>query len=109
MNTLKNKADKTQDRFYYIELYDFYKNLFTDKQQAYFEANYFQDCSLSEIAEEYQVSRAAVYDAILKIQKELVNYEEKLGLWAKHNQRLKLINQIKDEKLKQEFQVLEDK
>lgn len=109
MSTLKNNQSKTENRFYYIELYDFYKNLFTDKQQAYFEANYFQDYSLSEIAEDFGVSRAAVHDAILKIQKELVNYEEKLGLWDKAQQRQKLIDKIPDEKLKQEFKLLEDK
>ena len=49
-------------REYLIELYDLYQRLLTEKQQMYFESYYFLDLSLSEIAENYNISRNGVYD-----------------------------------------------
>ncbi len=42
----------------------FYAALLTDKQMNYIELYYADDCSLAEIAEEFSVSRQAVYDNI---------------------------------------------
>ena len=63
-----------------IELYDIYKNLLTDKQKSYFEDYYFMDLSLSEIAINNNVSRNAVFDQIKRVDKALLDYEEKLHL-----------------------------
>ena len=61
-------------------LYDFYGQLLTAKQQEilklYNEDNY----SLSEIAEEFGISRQGVHDAVKKAEKALHEYESKLGL-----------------------------
>ena len=46
------------------KLYDLYKELLTDKQKEYFEAFYFENMSLHEIAENYNVSRNAVYSQL---------------------------------------------
>ena len=35
-----------EEKIYYTSLYDYYKNLFTLKQQSYFEDYYFNDLSL---------------------------------------------------------------
>jgi uncharacterized protein len=43
---------------------------------------YQQDYSLHEIAELYDVSRNAVFDHLKKVEDHLLNYEEKLGLYA---------------------------
>lgn len=91
------------ERFEIIELFDLYENLLTEKQQEYFKASYFEDYSLAEIAENFSVSRAAVYDAIQKIIKELINYEQKLHLKAKQDQRKKLIEKISNKELRDEF------
>ena len=48
------------ERTYLINLYDTYKSLFTEKQKAYFENYYYEDLSLSEIAEIYKVSKTIV-------------------------------------------------
>lgn len=63
-----------------IELYDIYKNLLTDKQKSYFEDYYFMDLSLSEIATNNNVSRNAVFDQIKRVEKALLEYEDKMHL-----------------------------
>ena len=45
-------------------LFEFYAALLTDKQMNYIELYYADDYSLAEIAEEFGVSRQAVYDNI---------------------------------------------
>ncbi len=68
---------------YYTDLYDLYKELLTDKQRNYFEDYYFNNLSFSEISENYDVSRNAVYNQV-KITKDLLEeYESKLKLKEK--------------------------
>lgn len=69
-----------KDREEYINLYELYSSLLTDKQKSYFEDYYYLDFSLQEIAENNNVSRNACYDAINKTCKILVDYESKLKL-----------------------------
>lgn len=77
-------------------LYDFYYSLLTPKQQSYMSLYYLEDYSLGEIAEEYDVSRQAVYDNIKRTETMLEEYEEKLLLFQKFQDRTKIINEIKD-------------
>jgi len=66
-------------------LYDFYGQLLTDRQKSFMELYYGQNLSLGEIAEEFAVSRQAVYDTLKRAEQVLSQYEEKLGLVAKFN------------------------
>ena len=70
-----------EEYIYYNELYDCYKKLLTKKQQDYFENYYFENLSLSEIADTYHVSRNAVYKQLQITIKKLIEYEEKLNLY----------------------------
>jgi predicted DNA-binding protein YlxM (UPF0122 family) len=76
-------------------LYDFYYSLLTPKQQSYMSLYYLDDYSLGEIAEEYDVSRQAVYDNIKRTEAMLEEYEEKLLLLQKFQERTKLIRDMK--------------
>jgi predicted DNA-binding protein YlxM (UPF0122 family) len=76
------------------ELYDFYKELLTDKQRDYFEMYYFYDNSLGEIANDNNLSRNAIYDNIKKTCKILVDYENKLHLLEKYEKRLEIISEL---------------
>ena len=51
---------------------------------------------LGEIAEEYNVSRQAVYDNIKRTEAMLEEYEEKLLLLQKFQERSKLIQEMKE-------------
>lgn len=61
-------------------LLEFYSSLLTPKQLIYMERYYAEDYSLGEIAEEFDVSRQAIYDNIKRSSKILENYEKKLHL-----------------------------
>jgi uncharacterized protein len=77
-------------------LYDFYQALLTPKQRSYMSLYYLDDYSLGEIAEQYEVSRQAVYDNIKRTEAMLEEYEKKLSLFQKFQKRKQLINQLKD-------------
>ncbi|MET3698013.1 hypothetical protein SAMN05877753_107137 [Bacillus oleivorans] len=77
-------------------LYDFYQALLTPKQRNYMSLYYLDDFSLGEIAEEYQISRQAVYDNIKRTEAMLEEYEEKLLLLQKFQERSKLLNELKE-------------
>ena len=53
-------------------LYDYYGELLTKKQQLYFEDYYFNNLSLQEIAEDYSISRNAVYNSLKEIEKKII-------------------------------------
>ncbi|RBN37609.1 putative DNA-binding protein, partial [Priestia megaterium] len=57
-------------------LFDFYQALLTPKQRSYMSLYYLDDYSLGEIAEEFDVSRQAVYDNIKRTEQMLEQYEE---------------------------------
>lgn len=61
-------------------LYDFYGPLLTKHQQEVYEASVFENMSLSEIADEYGISRQGVHDLVKRCDKILEDYEAKLGL-----------------------------
>ena len=63
-------------------LFEFYAALLTDKQMNYIELYYADDYSLAEIAEEFGVSRQAVYDNIKRTEKILEDYEMKLHMYS---------------------------
>lgn len=66
------------------ELYDYYKNLLTEKQCEYFELYYQENLSLHEIAEEKNVSRNAIHRQLKNVEKLLEDYESKLSLHQKN-------------------------
>ena len=87
-------------------LYDFYQSLLTKKQQSYMALYYLDDFSLGEIAEEYDVSRQAVYDNIKRTEAMLEEYEAKLLLFEKFQQRSTLLQRLKEEELPSSAEVL---
>ncbi|MFD2616912.1 putative DNA-binding protein [Terrilactibacillus laevilacticus] len=76
-------------------LYDFYQNLLTPKQQQYMTLYYLNDFSLGEIAEEFEVSRQAVYDNLKRAVVMLESFESKLELLSKYQTRLKLFSELR--------------
>ena len=75
-------------------LFEFYAALLTDKQMNYIELYYADDYSLAEIAEEFGVSRQAVYDNIKRTEKILEDYEKKLHMYSDYIVRSQIFDQI---------------
>ena len=64
-------------------LLDFYGVLLSDRKRSVMDMYYNEDFSLSEIAEQIDISRQGVRDVIKKAEEELLFYEERLGLAKK--------------------------
>jgi hypothetical protein len=64
-------------------LLDIYGNLLTEKQRQLLDDYYNNDLSLSEIAENEEITRQAVRDNLKKGENNLFEYEEKLGFMKK--------------------------
>jgi len=75
-------------------LFDFYQALLTPKQHSYMSLYYLDDLSLGEIADEYEISRQAVYDNIKRTEAMLEDYEDKLQLFHKFQERKKITRQM---------------
>ena len=68
---------------YINSLLDIYAELLTPYQQEIMDLYYQEDLSLKEIADEKEISRNAVFTLIDRVEKILINYEEKLHLLDK--------------------------
>ena len=64
-------------------LLQIYGAMLTEKQYGLLDDYYNNDLSLSEIAENYDITRQAVRDIIKKGENKLFEFEEKLGIMKK--------------------------
>lgn len=96
MDMTEQGADHLLDKTLRMNyLLDFYQSLLTEKQHQYMSLYYLDDLSLGEIAEEYEVSRQAVYDNIRRTEVMLEEYERKLGLLANSIRRRELLAELR--------------
>ena len=75
-------------------LVEIYGKLLTKKQQDVLEDYYNKDLSLSEIAENNNISRQGVRDLIKKGESKLFEYEEKLNIMKKMQQTDETIQDV---------------
>ncbi len=61
-------------------LFDFYGDTLTDRQKEFYDLYYNEDLSLSEIAENYGISRQGVRDIIVRAEASLTELEDKTGI-----------------------------
>ena len=79
------------------KLIDAYGRLLSEKQLSVLEQYYFEDYSLAEIAQNENISRQGVNEAIKRAENLLSVYEEKLNLIKKNNEATTLIKALKNE------------
>lgn len=77
------------------DLLELYGKLLTEKQSRLSELYYFDDLSLSEIAENEGGSRQGAMDVIKRAEKELLKIEDTLGLYNRNSVQTKLIDELK--------------
>ncbi|HEY6102318.1 MAG TPA: sigma factor-like helix-turn-helix DNA-binding protein [bacterium] len=68
------------DRLRITRLFDAYGRLLTDRQQRLLNLYFHDDLSFTEIAERFEVTRQAVYDALRRSTGELERLEALLGV-----------------------------
>ena len=91
---------------YISDLLMIYGDLLTDKQKDYFTDYYLENLSLSEIEENFNVSRNAVFKQIKEAENKLRFYEDNLNLLKNSIKISKLLENIKDERIKEEIEKL---
>ncbi|MBQ9162483.1 MAG: YlxM family DNA-binding protein [Clostridia bacterium] len=64
-------------------LLDFYGGILPQRKREIMELYYNDDLSLSEVAEQFGITRQAVRETVKKTEEELFFYEERLGLLAR--------------------------
>lgn len=75
-------------------LFDFYGELLTDRQKEFYQLYYDEDLSLSEIAENYGISRQGVRDVIVRAEAYMTEIEDKTGLVRRFMQFLPHLDAI---------------
>lgn len=80
-------------------LFDFYGELLTEHQQNVYQDAVFNDMSLSEVADNYGISRQGVHDLLKRCDRTMQEYENKLHLisrFASVKEKLSKIREITD-------------
>ncbi len=75
-------------------LYDFYGELLTEHQRNIFEDAVYNDMSLTEIADEYGISKQGVHDLIKRCNKILEDYEDKLHMIRRYESIREDVNEL---------------
>lgn len=75
-------------------LYDFYGELLTEHQREIYEDAVCHDMSLSELADNYGISRQGVHDLLKRCDRTLEDYERKLHLISRFEKIKRKITKI---------------
>ncbi len=75
-------------------LFDFYGEMLTSRQKEFYDLYYNEDLSLSEIAENYDMSRQGVRDAIVRAEAALEELEEKTGIVKRFQEQKHQLEEI---------------
>ena len=94
------------EREYIVNLYLIYKELLNEKEKNYFEYYYFEDYSLSEIADLYEVSRSYASKYLSQITSKLTKFEEILKINDRNIKIKELLTSIKDDEVRSKIEEL---
>ena len=98
MDKFNYKSPRIEDRVAETSiLFDLYGGLLTEKKRTVMELYHEENLSLSEIAEEQGISRAAVHDSLRSAEKNLLEYERKLGLAEDYGKRMETVSRLREE------------
>ncbi len=86
-----------------IILFDYYGELLTNKQKEYFKEYYFDNLTLSEIAENNEISKNAVSKELKLVSEKLLDFENKLNIYSKDKRIKRIIDKIEDNDIKQQI------
>lgn len=85
-------------------LLQIYGKLLTEKQYEFMDYYYNEDLSLSEIAENQNITRQAVREILSKSKTKLEEYEEKVRFWQKQKEVNLLLDKLENKEDLKEIQ-----
>lgn len=85
---------KIDNTILFSNLLQYYGGLLSKTQYFILDAYYNYDLSISEIANNNKISRAAVEDAIKKGQEKLIDIEKKINVLSKCSKTLEIVGKI---------------
>ena len=74
-----------EETLYITNLYEYYKELLTDKEKKYFEDYYYENLTMEEIADENEISKNAISKTLKEVKNKLFDYEDKLKLHSNYD------------------------
>ena len=77
-------------------LLDFYGDMLTETQREVVDAYYNEDLSLAEIAQDREITRQGVRDAMKRAEQQLLEMEDRLGLARRFQEIQKVLTLICD-------------
>ena len=89
--------DELEKVIYINKLLQIYGELLTDIQKGIMSDYYEANLSMSEIAEDRKISKAAVEDAIKKATEKLQKYEKSLQILSKKEEVIELVKKINEQ------------
>ena len=92
------------ERDYFVNLYTIYKDMLSEREKTYFEYYYYEDYSLTEIANIYKVSKAYVGKYLNKISNKLIKYESILNIDNKSKRIKEVIKDIHESDIKNKIE-----
>ncbi len=105
---MKNDIEALEKKSYYACLFLIYGALLTKNIYHRMECYYLSDYSITEISENDNVSRNAVFESLEQGTKKLDEYEMTLKLYSKKREMLTMIDKvIKSESIDEKNQLLE--
>ena len=84
-------------------LFDFYGSLLTEHQKEVLDDYFNDDLSMSELADEYEVSKSAISDLIKRCLNQLEEYESKLHLIKQARSLDELIDKMEKDGIPLEY------
>jgi hypothetical protein len=90
-----------EKQIYLGDLFAIYGDLFTEKQQACFQDYYFHNLTLSEMSENYGVTRNAIHKKLKETEEKLLFYENTLHIYEKNK---KILSLIQEKELKEKIE-----
>lgn len=80
----------------FVYLFDFYKDMLTDKQAAAVDLYYNEDLSLAEISEQMGITRQGVRDNIKRGEQIMLNLEGKIGAAQRYSRTVRELGDALD-------------
>ena len=90
----KEGTDMKSQAYRMAMLFDFYGDVLTPRQKAFYDLYYNEDLSLAEIAENNGITRQGVRDVIVRAEAILTDLEDKTGLIKRFHAMRKQLQEV---------------